>query len=144
MGDGGRRRRDGRHRGRGLTGIARRRGCGVNGRGLGGLDGSRGSRGVGRGLLGGGLLRRRLLLLGLDVATKTVAVGLAADAVGLRVLDARGVALGLDAEISAEIQRFLVGEAELTSKLVDPDLRCQASPTPFRLRFRLSFSRAER
>jgi hypothetical protein len=78
------------------------------------LGGGRGR--LGRlGLLGRGLLRRRLVLLRLHVATEPVAVGLATDAVGLGVLDARGVALGLDAEVLAQVEGLFVGEAELTS-----------------------------
>jgi hypothetical protein len=51
----------------------------------------------------------------LDGTTQTVLIGPAADAVGLLLLDARGVALDADPELEAEIKRFLVGEAELTS-----------------------------
>jgi hypothetical protein len=51
----------------------------------------------------------------LDVATEPVAVGLAADAVGLGVLDARRVTLGLNAKVPAEVEGLFVGEAELTS-----------------------------
>jgi hypothetical protein len=63
--------------------------------------GSRGGRslGLGRGLGGLGRLLGGLGLLGFrrgDLTPETLAVSLAADAVGLRVLDARGVALDSD------------------------------------------------
>src|SRR5690606_27952274 len=64
-------------------------------------------------------------LLGLLGAPEPLAVHLAADAVGLGVLDARRVASGLDPQPDAEIERLLVRQAQLTSELVDPDLRCQ-------------------
>jgi hypothetical protein len=43
----------------------------------------------------------------------------------LGVLDARRVALDPDAEANAEVERLLVGEAQLSCELVDPDLLCQ-------------------
>jgi hypothetical protein len=46
----------------------------------------------------------------LDVAPDPQRVSLAASAVGLRVLDARRVALHPDAEVEAQIERLLVGE----------------------------------
>jgi hypothetical protein len=42
-------------------------------------------------------------------------IRLTADAVGLLLLDARGVALYSDPKLQAEIESFFVGEAELTS-----------------------------
>ncbi len=68
---------------------------------------------------------RHGLLGGLDVAAESLSVGLAPDAVGLRVLDARRVALDTDPERDAEVERLLVGEAELACELVDPDPCCQ-------------------
>ncbi len=53
--------------------------------------------------------------LGLDGAAQTLLIGLTADAIGLLLLDARGVALDPDAQLQAEVERFFVGEAELTS-----------------------------
>jgi hypothetical protein len=38
-----------------------------------------------------------------------------ANAISLLLLDARGVALDADPELDAQIERFLVGEAELAS-----------------------------
>jgi hypothetical protein len=64
--------------------------------------------------------RRRLL--GLDRAAQTVAVGLPTDAVCLGVLDRRRVALHADPELDAQVERFLIGEAELSAELVDADL----------------------
>jgi hypothetical protein len=61
--------------------------------------------------LGSGPALRRLL--GLGVAAQTLAIRLPADAVGLGVLDARGMALDPDAQVQAEVERFFVGEAEL-------------------------------
>jgi hypothetical protein len=94
------------------------RGRGDRGRFLGGghlgerlLDDSGGRLGRGRRLLG--RLGRLLRLLGLDVALEALALGLAAHAIGLRVLDARRVALDPDTERAAEIERLLVGEPEL-------------------------------
>ena len=52
---------------------------------------------------------------GLRVAAQTVPVGLAADAIRLLILDARGMALDPDAEADAEVQSFFIGEAELAS-----------------------------
>jgi hypothetical protein len=42
-------------------------------------------------------------------------IGPAADAVSLLLLDARRVALDADPELEAEVKRFFVSEAELTS-----------------------------
>jgi hypothetical protein len=47
--------------------------------------------------------------LRLDRAAQTVLVGATADAVGLLLLDARGVALDTDPELQAEIEGFFVG-----------------------------------
>ena len=70
---------------------------------------------------GGGSPSRLLLggLLGLDGATKSLAVGLAPDAVGLGVLDRGRVALDPDAQRHAEVEGLLVRQAELTGQLVD-------------------------
>jgi hypothetical protein len=54
-------------------------------------------------------------LFGLHITDEPFALGLAADAVGLRFDDARGVALDPDSERVAEIERLLVGEPELSS-----------------------------
>jgi hypothetical protein len=85
-----------------------------------GLDARRGSRGgglSGRGYgFGGGL--------GLDRTTESLLVRLAADAVGLLLLDARGVALDADAERLAEVERLLVGQPELARQLVHTDACC--------------------
>jgi hypothetical protein len=80
--------------------------------GPGGASGSRGgcrSRG------------RRGRLLGLHGATQSFTVGLAPGAVSLRVLDRRRVALHTDSEVDANVQGFLVGQPQLTGKLVDAD-----------------------
>ena len=60
--------------------------------------------------------------LRLDRAAQTFLVGATADAVGLLLLDARGVALDPDPELQAQIEGFFVRQAELTSQLVHPDL----------------------
>ena len=72
-------------------------------------------------------LGRLLGLLGLDVADEALALRLATDAVGLRLLDARGVRLDADPQRLAEVQRLLVGEAELLGELVHALLACQVS-----------------
>jgi len=56
---------------------------------------------------------------------EALTLGLAADAVALRLLDARGMRLDPDAEVGAEVEGLLVGEPELFRKLVDSDLACQ-------------------
>jgi hypothetical protein len=67
------------------------------------LFGRRSSRGrTRRDLLLGGRLR-------LNGTAKSLLVGLAADAVGLLLLDARGVALYPDPKLDAEVKRFFVG-----------------------------------
>ncbi len=130
----------GRARRRGGLGRARggraRRGRRRWGRRRGGRLGGRGGV-LGGSLLGGGralLLGRRLLLAGLLrllVADQAFALRLATDPVGLGLLDARGVGLDADAEVHAEIERLLVGEAELLRELVDADLSCQGRlPSP--------------
>ena len=94
-------------------------------------------RGLGRDLLrrgllgGGGLLGRRCRLLGLHGAAEALTVGLAAGAVGLRVLDGRRVALDAHPEGQAEVERLFVGQAELVGELVDPDLLRQRLLLPF-------------
>ena len=141
------RRRRGRHRRARVPPVLGRRALGRLGRRLGGLGGLgvvAGGRagGFGRGLalrwgggrlglggrrlgLGGGraALARLVRLLGTDQA---VALGATADAVGLRLLDARGVRLHPDAQIFGEIEGFFVRHPELFRELVDPDLRCQS------------------
>ena len=64
-------------------------------------------------------------LLGLDLADQALALGLAADAVGLRILDARGMRLDADPQRLAEVEGLLVGEAELLGELVHALLACQ-------------------
>ena len=53
--------------------------------------------------------------------------GSAPDAVGLRLLDARGVRLHPDAQLQREVKALFVRQPELSSELMDPDLRCQSS-----------------
>src|SRR5205085_3186446 len=64
---------------------------------------------------------------------ETLRVGETAHAVGLRILDARGVALHADPQAVAQIKGFLVGQPELTRQLVDPDplVRHLRSANPF-------------
>jgi len=64
------------------------------------------------------------------VADHSLALRLAADAVGLGVDDARRVALHPDPERVTEIERLLVGEPELSGQLVHADLRCQVLSCP--------------
>jgi len=71
---------------------------------------------------GAGGAGARCRLLRLHGAAQAVAVGLAADAVGLGVLDGRGVALHADPELDAQVERFLVREPELSTELVYADL----------------------
>ena len=80
---------------------------------------------------GGGLLGRRRRLLGLDRTAQALTVGLPAGAVGLGVLDGRRVALHAHPEGQAEVERLLVGQSELVSELVDPDLLRQRLLLPF-------------
>jgi len=70
----------------------------------------------------GSRLGRLRLRLRRHLASQPLGVGLAADAIGLRVLDRGGVALHPDTQGYAEVQRLFVGEPELTGELVDPDL----------------------
>jgi hypothetical protein len=82
------------------------------GRGRLGRRGGRGSRGVGRAGRGGGggpitFWRYR--------SAQSFLICFATDAVGLLLLDARGVALDSDPKLDAEIKGFLVREAELSS-----------------------------
>ena len=111
-----------RHGHRGLGPVVGRLGLGDLGRGVGGRRG----RGPGRGTLLGRLLLGWLLLgLGLvddGVAPDALRVGETADAVRHGVLDARGVALHADLELGAQLEAFLVAEAQLTGEFVDPDL----------------------
>ncbi len=142
----GGRRRAGRRRADLRARSGRRRGRDLAGRAAGdqmgrplGADGRRGGRRrggrtrtlgrcahrLGRGLrrsgrLGGGLLLGRFL--GLDRTTEAFTVGLAPHPVGLGVLDRGGMALDPDAERHAQVERFLVRQAELAGKLVDADL----------------------
>ena len=78
----------------------------------------------GRGGLLGGLLGLAGLFR-LHVADEALALRLAADAVGLRVLDARGVRLDADPQAEGEVERLLVRHAELFGELVHTQLRCQ-------------------
>ncbi len=66
--------------------------------------------------------RRGRCLLGRRGPPEALAISLAPDAVGLGVLDARGVALDPDPQRLAEVERLLVRQTELTSELVDTDL----------------------
>ena len=65
------------------------------------------------------------------LADQPFAFGLAADAVGLRLDDARGVALHPDPQRFAEVERLLVRQPELSGQLVDADLRWQGCGQPF-------------
>jgi hypothetical protein len=78
--------------------------------------GSRFSRGTNK---FGRRLRRHL---GLHRPAQALLISPATDAVGLLLLDARGVALHPDPQLNAQVQGFFVGEAELSSQLVNPDL----------------------
>jgi hypothetical protein len=82
-----------------------------------------GSRGSLRssGLLGGALLDR-LRLFGLLGSRQSVALGPTADAVCLRLLNARRVALRVDAQRHREIKRLFVRHAELFRELVQTDV----------------------
>src|SRR5207302_10779277 len=73
----------------------------------------------------GGLLGRGGRLFRRDLATEPLAVSLAADAVGLRILDARGMALDADAEVDTQVERLFVGEPQFSGELVNPNLSCQ-------------------
>ncbi len=96
----------------------------TRGRGRGGCSRLGCTRRGGRGGLGLGLVDDR-------IAAETFGVGLAPDAIGLGVDDARRVAAHADAQRLAQVERLLVGEPELSTELVDPDLRCQsATSTP--------------
>jgi hypothetical protein len=53
---------------------------------------------------------------------QALALSLAANAVGLGLLDAGGVALDSDTHRQAQLEAFLVAEAELACQLVHPDL----------------------
>ena len=86
---------------------------------------------LGRGLLGGGLLGRRSRLFGLHGATKPLAVGLAASAIRLSVLNGRRMALDSHPEGQAEVKGLLVGQAELMSEFVYPDFLRQRLLLPF-------------
>ena len=65
--------------------------------------------------------RRRRCLFGLDGAPQSFSVRLAPSSVGLRVLYRRGVTLHADPEADAKVEGFLVGQPQLTGKLVDAD-----------------------
>src|SRR5207302_614226 len=77
----------------------------------------RAALGASAGCLGRTLLDRRGLLRG-DLAAKAVAISLATDAVGLGILDARGVALDADTQLDAQIERLFVGEPQFPGELV--------------------------
>ena len=81
----------------------------------GGSSGLGGLGGLARLLGGSGLV-------GLDRAAQALGVGLAADAVGLGVLNGGRVALDPDPEGKGQLQPLLVGEAELFGQLIDADL----------------------
>ena len=86
-----------------------------------------------RGLLGGDRLRLRFgggrgrRGLRLRLADQAFTLGLTANAVGLRLHDARGVALDADPQTVAEVDCLFVAEAQLASEFVHPDLACQES-----------------
>src|SRR5204862_1815750 len=87
---------------------------------------------LGRGL--GGLGRRllhRLGLFGLLVADQAVTLRATTDAIGLSLLDRRGMALHPDPERDGEVESLFVGEAELFGELMDPDLSCHVRVQPF-------------
>ena len=75
-----------------------------------------------RRLLGGGLFGRSLLyrrrLFGLHLAAQAVGVGPTANAVSLRVFDARGMGLDADSERESKIECLLVRHTELFGELV--------------------------
>jgi len=74
---------------------------------------------------------------GLDGTTQALVVGLATDAVGLGILDRRGVTLDPDAQGHAEVECLLVRQSELSCQLVDADLLrqgCLRSFSSFRAR----------
>jgi len=67
------------------------------------------------------------------VAHQPLALGLAANTIGLGVDDAGGMRLDPDAEIQAQVEAFLVGQPELLGELVDTKFRCQSCGVlPFR------------
>ncbi len=101
--------------------------------GIGGLDGGGRSRHLGGCCLfgGGGFFGRRSRLLWLHRATQTLTVCLPTGAVCLGVLDGRRVALYAHPQGQAEVERLLVGQTELVSELVDPDLLRQRLLLPF-------------
>jgi hypothetical protein len=65
---------------------------------------------------------RRRVFLRLDRATKPVPVCLPTDAIGLGVLDRRRMTLDADPELEAQVERFLICQPELSTKLVDANL----------------------
>jgi len=82
-------------------------------------------RGLDEGRLGLGLGRCGLLrLLGLldRFALEALGICQAADAVGRRLVDARGVALHAELELLGEFEHDGVLDAQLSRQLVDPDL----------------------
>ena len=90
-------------------------------------------RSGGRGLFGRGLAGAALGRLGLGrghLTTKALTVGLAPDAIGLGILDARRMALDADAERLAQVECLFVREPELSCQLVDPDLLGQLLSLP--------------
>ncbi len=125
----GRRPRFGRDRGtrRSLTGGRRWSPAGASRRsstaiGASGVR-SRNVRSV-TGARAAGAARRRLGISAgsSGVARQPVAVSLSADAIGLGVLDARGVTLHSDPEAYREVERLLVREPEFACELVNADL----------------------
>ncbi len=75
-------------------------------------------RGLGRGSLGPGCWRG---LVGRVRTLQPVALCPPADAVGLRLLDARGVARNTYAHRQGELEALFIGQAELTGQFVYPD-----------------------
>src|SRR5690606_22364396 len=79
-------------------------------------------------LLGGGLFR-------LGVADETLSLRLTAHAVGLRVDDARRVALYANPERGAEVERLFVREPEFSRQFVHADVRWQVLSSALLRRF---------
>jgi hypothetical protein len=137
---------DGAGRGRNRLGERRRRGIdrgaaarkpfrtddgfgrGDFGRGRGEVDlgGCVGRLSLGLGSASGASLAGLRWFLGLNLAPEPLPIRLAANPVGLLVLDARRMTLDPNTEGYAKVKRFLVGQAELACQLVNPDLLRQS------------------
>ena len=65
------------------------------------------------------------------LALETVSLGLAPEAVRLRLDDARRVALHPDSQVVAEIDDLRVGETKFSRNLVNPDFRWHVWNSPF-------------